>query len=247
MAALAAALLSCFAACDRKQDSPAGATQPAATAPAASTSNPQPAPAADAMETMEVAKAVMVTVELDFGKKVPSIAEALNEIERKYIPDDGRGRTFAILDARGEPTLDGKLRMSMHVSSEKPGLASLVFKRTGAVLWSARIKPASVPPAPKNLNIYFADEKGASYILDGTGNPASILDVKVRDKGVPLRDFWPDGSEREFTFVYSACGCPVKAMVKRVGEKTARTKELPVMFPDDPPAMQTISKLMRWQ
>ena len=71
--------------------------------------------------------------------------------------------------------------------------------------------------------------------------------MKVRDKGVPLRDFWPDGSEREFTFVYSACGCPVKAMVKRVGEKTVRTKELPVMFPDDPAAMATISKLMRWQ
>ena len=44
---------------------------------------------------MDVAKAVMVTAELDFGPKVPSIAEALNQIERRYKPDDGQGRTAA--------------------------------------------------------------------------------------------------------------------------------------------------------
>ncbi|MGF2076130.1 hypothetical protein, partial [Enterococcus casseliflavus] len=71
--------------------------------------------------TMEVAQAIMVTVELDFGPKPPSIAEALKDIERRYEPADGRGRTFAILDAYGEPIADGKLHMSMHVSSEKPG------------------------------------------------------------------------------------------------------------------------------
>src|SRR5262245_39723560 len=61
--------------------------------------------------TMETAQAVMVTVELDFGPRIPTIAEALKEIDRKYQPDDGRGRTFAILDAYGEPTPDGKLHM----------------------------------------------------------------------------------------------------------------------------------------
>jgi len=67
--------------------------------------------------------AVMVTVELDFGAKPPSIAQALHEIERRYEPDDGQGRTFAIIEAYGEPTTDGKLHISMHVSAEKPASA----------------------------------------------------------------------------------------------------------------------------
>src|SRR6185503_16350313 len=59
-----------------------------------------PAPAAPAPEqttpsselvTMDVAKAVMVTVELDFGPRVPSIAEAITQVERRYHPDDGQG------------------------------------------------------------------------------------------------------------------------------------------------------------
>ena len=49
------------------------------------------------------------------------------------------------------------------------------------------------------------------------------------------------------TFVYSACGCPVKAMVRRVGDRTVRAKDLPVLFPDDPQAVAVISHLMRWQ
>src|SRR5690242_5645826 len=53
------------------------------------------------LAAMEVNHAVMVTVELDLGSPVPSIAEGLREVERKYQPDDGRGRTFAILDAYG--------------------------------------------------------------------------------------------------------------------------------------------------
>src|SRR5689334_21930289 len=48
--------------------------------------------------SMEVNHAVMVTVELDLGTPVPSIAEGLRQVERKYQPEDGRGRTFAILD-----------------------------------------------------------------------------------------------------------------------------------------------------
>src|SRR5205807_7957548 len=46
------------------------------------------------LATLEVAQAVMVTVELDFGGAVPTIAAALLEIERRYQPDDGKGRTF---------------------------------------------------------------------------------------------------------------------------------------------------------
>jgi hypothetical protein len=195
---------------------------------------------------MDVAKAVMVTVELDFGPRVPSIAEALREIERRYVPDDGAGRTFAILDAYGEPTPDGKLHMSMHVSSEKPGRGSLIFRRTGQVLWSTKINPTSSPLPAKNLVIFISDDKGGSFIIDGSNNPASILDAKVRDKGVTVRDFWPEGAEREMTFIYSACGCPVKVMARRAGARTVRSKDTPVIFPDDPGAVVTINKLMGW-
>ena len=208
---------------------------------------PVPQPAGEPPQTMEVAKAVMVTVELDFGPKVPPIAQALNEIERRYLPDDGAGRTFAVLDAYGEPTPEGKLHISMHVSSEKPGLASLVFKRTGEVLWQARISPTSMPPAPKNLLILVDGGGGAKgFTVDGSNNPASVLDARAKELNVLVRDAWKDGEEREVTFIYSACGCPVKAMVKRVGDRTMRTKDLPVMFPDDPAAVATISRLMRW-
>src|SRR5213593_4113281 len=68
---------------------------------------------------LQVNEAVMVTVELDFGPNIPSVAEALRQMERHYQPADGKGRTFAILDAYGEPTPDHKLHMSMHVSTEK--------------------------------------------------------------------------------------------------------------------------------
>jgi hypothetical protein len=195
---------------------------------------------------MEVAKAVMVTVELDFGPKVPGIAEALQHVERRYTPDDGQGRTFAILDAYGEPTPDGKLHISMHVSSEKPGLASLVFKKTGEILWQSRILPGASAGGPKSLGIFIDNGAGKSLIVDGSNNPASVLDAGVQNSDKLVRDVWPDGAEREVTFVYSACGCPVKAMVKRTGDKTVRTKDLPVMFPDDPAAVQAISRLMRW-
>ncbi len=196
---------------------------------------------------IDVAKAVMVTVELDFGTKIPTIEAALREIERRYQPDDGQGRTFAILDAYGEPMPDGKLHMSMHVSTEKPGQGWLVFKRTGEVLWHTRISAGTSPPSmAKNLMIFLDDGKGRGQILDGSNNPSSILDTRVRDLGVLSRQFWPDGAERELTFIYSACGCPVKVMARRMGERTVRTKDLPVIFPDDPAAVSTIARLMRW-
>jgi len=195
---------------------------------------------------MEANKAVMVTAELDFGSPVPTVAQALTEIERRYQPDDGQGRTFAILDAYGAATPEGKLHLSLHVSSEKPGQGSLVFRRTGEVLWNSRITAAAVPAAEKRLTVYVGDEAGASWVVDGSGGASSILDAKLRDKPVQVRDFWPDGAEREVTLVYSACGCPVKVMARRLGQRTARTRDLPVIFPDDPPAVQTIARLMGW-
>jgi hypothetical protein len=203
------------------------------------------------LPTIEVAQAVMVTVELSFGKSPPSIADALRDIERRYEPEDGRGRTFAILDAYGEPTADGKLHISMHVSTEKPGIGSLVFRRTGEVLWKNRIVPATHPPtstfAGKNFLIMLDDESGKPYLLDGSKGATSIMDSVVRDLGVSVRDFWADGTEREVTFFYSDCGCPVKVMARRNGDKSIRTKELPVIFPDDPTVAATIARLMGWK
>jgi hypothetical protein len=199
---------------------------------------------------MEVAQSLMVTVDLDFGAKPPGIAQALPEIERRYEPDDGQGRTFAIIEAYGEPTPDAKLHISMHVSAEKPGIGALVFRRTGETLWKTRILPATHPPASsyagKNLFIMLDNEAGKPFVLDGSNNPASILDTVVRDTGMPVRDFWPASAERQVSFFYSACGCPVNIMARRVGEKTVRTKELPVIFPDDPGVASTISRLMGW-
>ena len=203
------------------------------------------------LPTMEVAQAVMVTVELDFGPTIPSIADALKQIERKHEPADGVGRTFAVLDAYGEPTADHKLHISMHVSSEKPGLGSLIVRRTGEVLWRSKIILGSHSEAPplykRSLLILVDDGAGKSLTIDGSNNPLTILDANIKELSVPLSSIWADASEREFTFIYSACGCPVKAMVRRVGNKTVRSKELPVMFPDDPAALAVISRLMTWE
>jgi hypothetical protein len=68
----------------------------------------------------------------------------------------------------------------------------------------------------------------------------------VKEIGIPIRDFWPDGAEREMTFIYSACGCPVKVMARRVGERTERTKDTPVIFPDDPAVVTLIARIMTW-
>ena len=205
---------------------------------------------AETNATMEVASAVMVTAELDFGPTVPSIAAALRAVDRRYQPDDGRGRTFAILDAYGEATADGKLHISMHVSAEKTGRGALVFQRTGQILWHAWITPATHPAhtpfTGKNLDIMVADDHGADHLLDGAGVTQSILEAAVRDQGVALREFWPDGAERQVTFFYSACGCPVKVLCRRQGERTRRTNDLPVIFPDDPDAVATISRLLGW-
>jgi hypothetical protein len=235
------------------RETPPPRPAPPAANPAANASQPGATPA---IESMEVAKAVMVTAQLDFGPRVPTVAEALGQIERRYLPEDGAGRTFAILDADGWPTPDGKLHIQMHVSSEKPGIGSLVFRRTGQVLWNSRITGSPVSPV-KNLNILIDAGAGRAYTIDGSANPASVLDAVVKETGSQVKSMWAEGEDREMTFIYSACGCPVKVMARRAGDRTVRVtskrqdgsvrdKDLPVMFPDDPAAVSTISRLMKW-
>lgn len=234
----------------RKSDAPAvGPTASSSNAPIAGV-NKQDMGVTGEPVKMRVAQAVMVTVELDFGGQPPAIAEAIQQIERNYAPDDGAGRTFAILDAYGEPTPDGKkLHMSMHVSSEKPGTGTLKFKRTGELLWRARIgDPGDAPAGQKNLMIYLSQgtSDGANHVLDGSRGGDGVLNTYLQNSQQHARDVWPDGAERELTFIYSACGCPVKVMCRRVGERTVRTKDMPVIFPDDPAVVSTISNLMKW-
>jgi hypothetical protein len=234
------------------QPAPSAATQPApappTTTPASTPPAPTPTPPTtndnSELTTMDVAKAVMVTVEEDFGKNA-TIASALQQVERRYKPDDGSGRTFAILDAYGETMADGKIHMSMHVSSEEAGTAQLVHKKTGKVLWNAKINPVTVPPQPKALRILVDGAPGGGFNVD-VNSANNIMNATASGKGVPVMTVWPDGIEMEVTFIYSMCGCPVKAKVKRVGDRTVRTSDTPVMFPDDPDALTTIAKFMKW-
>lgn len=211
-----------------------------------------PASAAAMTSTNEINQAVMVTVDLDFGRgPMPSIAEALPQIERRYEPADGVGRTFAILDAYGEPTFEKKLRISMHVSAEKVGKGSLVFRRTGETLWQGTFIPMGPNKKPpplggKNLIILVDSGTNRTWTIDGSSNPLSVLEANVKELGQPLKEVWPDGQAREFTFLYSTCGCPVKVMTRREGDRTKRTKDLPVIFPDDPTVASVIASLMRW-
>ena len=204
------------------------------------------------LQTMEVAHSVMVTVMLDFGGEPPSIAEALKQVERQYAPETtnpaaGPERSFAILDSFGQPDASGKLQISMHVSSERPGVGALVFKRTGEVLWKARLVAAGPPPPEKALTITMEDPTGKTvYAVDGSKNPTHILDAVLNQNPLTMKDYWPDGEERTLTFIYSTCGCPVRTRVKRVGNTTVRPNDWPVMFPDDPDAMRVINGLMGW-
>src|SRR5215831_14333846 len=71
---------------DKQTNSKSLASQPS---PSPASTPEQPTPASE-LVTMDVAKAVMVTAELDFGPKIPTIAEALTQIERRYQPEDGQ-------------------------------------------------------------------------------------------------------------------------------------------------------------
>ena len=229
---------------------PGGAPAPPPSSPAtpATTTTAPATPPAPEVTSMPVNTAAMVTVEIDIGSPPLTVATAVAALERRHEPDDHTGRTFAILDAHGEPTTDGKkLQISMHVSAEKPGLGALVDRRNGQVLWTAAIIPSQeVKSAKGELTILVDNGSGKQLVVDGSTNPRTIIDATIREGAVPMREYWPDGAEREVSFIYSACGCPVKARVKRIGDTTVRIEDGHVMFPDDPAAMQVIRRLMGW-
>ena len=201
-----------------------GATQTAASSCGHANAAPapeQPKPASE-LVTMDVAKAIMVTVELDFGSKVPSIAQALTEVERRYQPDDGQGRTFAVLDAYGEPTPDQQAAYVNAREQRKAGAWLARFQTHGRGAVAGQNQPDFTTVQPKNLTVLMDNGKGTSLTVDGSANPNSIIDARVKPGDMSVRDIWPDGQEREFTFIYSACGCPVHVLAKRMGDKTMR-------------------------
>lgn len=204
----------------------------------------------DPISAMEAAQSVVVTHDLDFGAARPTLAEAVAQIDRRSQPEDGVGRTFAILEAfNGEFQSDGRMRVSLRISTEKPGMAEVVFRPTTNVLWKSRIKPATHKPgfAAGQLTILFDNGDGKTFTVDGSTGPASIFDAMLKEPGLPVAEVWPDGAERELSFIYSSCGCPIKVACRRVGLRSERTKAASqVIFPDDPAAMQVITGLMRW-
>lgn len=225
-----------------KPAQPAGPSAPATNAAA---------PAAAVQEVaMDTSQSVVVTQDLDFGTARPSLAEALAQIDRFSTPDDGRGRTFAILEAfNGEWQPDGKMRVSLRISTEKPGLARVVFRRTNTELWKSRIQLSTNKPPFRagELRILFDNGDGKTFTVDGSTNPSTILDAMLKEPGLPVAVAWPDGAERELSFIYSSCGCPIKVACRRVGARTERTKAASqVLFPDDPAAMAVINRLMAW-
>jgi hypothetical protein len=202
-------------------------------------------------DSMMLQESVMVTIEENFGPEVKTIADALQKIERKYEPFDKQGRTFAILDAYGNKLPDGRMHISMHISSEKAGGAQLVMKTTGKVIWNCTIYPkkdGTKIAAEKQLMIYIEreNEKDKYYTVNGSGNPASIFDCTLDETKQPLNDYWKNNTVKEFIFIYSACGCPVHVKFLRMGFKSIFQSGDNVIFPDDPGVLSVLHKLMAW-
>ncbi|CAN5572645.1 hypothetical protein BH11BAC1_BH11BAC1_21030 [soil metagenome] len=203
-------------------------------------------------DSMMLQESVMVTVEENFGPGANNIAGALAMIERKYQPFDNQGRTFAILDAYGYKMSDGRMHISMHISSEKAGGAQLLLTSSGKVLWNCKIYPkkdGTKTAGNKSLNIYIEreNEKDKFYTVDGSGNPASIFNCKWNETKASLNDYWKDNTIKEFIFIYSACGCPVHVKFLRKGNKTLFQSGDNVIFPDDSGVLTVIHHLMGWQ
>lgn len=202
-------------------------------------------------DSMMLQESVMVTVEENFGSGIHTIGEALKLIERKYQPFDNQGRTFAILDAYGEKLPDGRMHISMHISSEKVGGAQMVLTTTGKVLWNAKIYPkkdGTKVAGEKQFMIYIErdNEKDKYYTVNGSGNPATIFDCLLDETKVPVSTYWKNNSVKEFIFIYSACGCPVHVKFLRNGNKSIFQSGDNVIFPDDPGVLTVIHKLMGW-
>lgn len=246
---LAIALAGAAVACDSR---PATQSAPVQSEPApppqARPLEPAPGPTPGPEEVAQSNTAFQVTEDVDLDPTLGPAA-AMAQIERRSRPDDGQGRTFAVLSATAQGTPEGKLRVSMRISFEEPGAAELVFRPTGEVLWSGKVvpgPPSTNPYAGKGLVVMVADAQGRDHVIDGSRGISSIFDGLVPDMKTTVGAMWPEGEERQVSFIHSTCGCPVKVKVRRAGTRTVRTPDQQVLFPDDPQVLASINQLMGW-
>lgn len=95
-----------------------------------------------------------------------------------------------------------------------------------AILIFSKKRTGLGPHPPRNQTAKTAAKHNScKFLCQEFCNPDTILQATLKDGGVPVQVFWPDGAERELTFLYSTCGCPVKVMAKRTGDRTLRTKD----------------------
>jgi hypothetical protein len=247
--ALLVAVPALLCSCGEQTAAPGGPTI-TITGPATNAATPAAAAADTNMPAMEANQSVVVVKDLGFGRKPPMLDDVLRDLERRSQPEDGLGRTFAVIEAFTQSDLaTSNLNICLRISSEKPGTGEVVFRRTGQSLWKSRITPETHKSgfAAGSLTILFEAGDGKSFTVDGSLNPPSILDAMLKEAGVPVAQAWPDGEVRDLAFIYSACGCPIHVKCRRTGDRTIRTEQATqVIFPDDPAAVQVISRLMRW-
>ncbi len=204
------------------------------------------------LDSMDIEESVMVNIEENFGPGINTVAQALNLIERKYTPFDNVGRTFAILEVKGEKMKDGKMRLSIFLSSEKVGRGQLILKTNKKILWNCKFLPkddGKKATGTKALTIYVEQtgvDKGKYLTADGSTNPADIFVCKIKENGKIIGDYWKDGSVLEFIFIYSACGCPVHVKFVRYGNRCILQNTSNVFFPDDPEVITILRNLMKY-
>jgi hypothetical protein len=253
VASLVLSLIGLASLCSCEKPSGSAAKSTAPVPHSASNSAPiEAATIAEALPAMEANQSVVVVKDLGFGKQPPSLEAVLKEIERRSQPESGQGRTFAILEAFTQvDAITTNLNLCLRISSEKPGIGEVIYNRGGKPLslWKSRITPATRKSGftGGSLTILFDAGDGRHLAVDGSMNPATIFDAMLKEAGVPVAQAWPEGEVRDLSFIYSACGCPIHVKCRRKGERTVRTEsDIQVIFPDDPAAMQVISRLMGW-
>ena len=95
--------------------------------------------------------------------------------------------------------------------------------------------------------ILFDNGEGKTFMVDGSTGAASILEAPLKETSFIVAQAWPDGASHELSFIYSACGCPIKVLCRREGNRTVRANAGQVIFPDDPAVVQVINALMGWK
>jgi hypothetical protein len=98
----------------------------------------------------------------------------------------------------------------------------------------------------KKLIITIDESPSSAFPIDVANGATDILGANIPAKSKLVRDFWKDGEERTITFYYSTCGCPVKVQARRVADRIVRIGDSPLLFPDDPQALVSINKILKW-